>query len=364
VGSWTGFENLARFEAKYGNVAGADHDRFTGSDDGNTVSGSTSMDALSEVLRAIQLTGGLFLHAEFTEPWCVASARILPRACAPYLHDACDVIPYHYVLEGVLRVKLDGGEMHELGAGELVLFPHNHPHMLGSDLRHPAVNSKDLIERPTADDLAIIRHGGGGARTRVVCGFLGGDDVGRNPFVRSLPPALRVDMRATAAENWVQSSFEYAASEVASGRIGSETVLAKLSELLFVQAVRRYAESLPEGQTGWIAGLRDPFVARALALLHRRPGERWSVDALSREVGLSRSALADRFLHVIGMPPMHYLASWRMQLARRELQRGARSIAEIAAMLGYDSEAAFARAFKRVVGRSPGSLRARGGPPP
>ncbi len=155
----------------------------------------------------------------------------------------------------------------------------------------------------------------------------------------------------------IRSTFQYAAEEVSAGRPGSGTVLAKLSELLFVEAVRRYAEALPDGQTGWLAGLREPSVARALALLHNDIIRRWTVDDLSREVGLSRSALADRFIRLIGVPPMRYLANWRMQIATQKLRNTRAPLAQIAEIVGYDSEAAFSRAFKKAFGVAPATWR-------
>lgn len=320
------------------------------------------MDALSDVLRSIRLTGGVFLHAELTEPWCLG-VRVLPSSCAPFVRSESAIIPYHYVLEGCLRVKVEGKAPLELRAGQVVIFPRNHWHVLGGDLTLPPVPSEDVVQRPSPDDLASIRLGGGGARTNIVCGFLGAEDLQENPVIGDLPPALTLDMSTGAGAEWIQSTFQYAATEVASGRVGSDVVLAKVSELLFVEAVRRYVETVPDQHRGWLAALRDPYVERALSLLHRRPAERWSIDGLSRQVGLSRSALAERFIQTLGVPPMHYLATWRMQLARQELLHGRKSLLEIAELVGYESEAAFARAFKRIVGCSPGSLRrTRGGP--
>ena len=167
---------------------------------------------------------------------------------------------------------------------------------------------------------------------------------------------LKLNVDGVAAE-WIRSTFHYAADEVASGRAGSETMLSKLSELLFVESVRRHAESLPEGQTGWLAGLRDQFVARALALLHHDIARRWTVDELGQDVGLSRSALAERFIRLIGVPPMHYLANWRMQVATEKLRSTNASLAQVAELVGYESEAAFSRAFKRSFGVPPATWR-------
>ncbi len=198
-----------------------------------------------------------------------------------------------------------------------------------------------------------IHHGGGGRRTRMICGFLGCDCAEDNPVIATLPSLLKLNVEQGGAAEWIRSTFQYAAEEVAAGRPGSETVLAKLSELLFVEAVRRYAEALPQGQTGWLAGLRDPHVARALALLHGDITRPWNVDDLSREVGLSRSALADHFIRLIGVPPINYLANSRMQVATQKLRSTSASLAQIADMVGYGSEAAFSRAFKKSFGSAP-----------
>jgi AraC-like DNA-binding protein len=316
------------------------------------------MDALSDVLRVAHLTGGVFLHAEFFAPWCIA-ARVGPEHCAPLLGRASHLIIYHYVVEGDLHIRIDGerGEGLVIGAGELVLLPRNDLHLMGSDLSLPPVAGSDVIHPPKEGGLFSIHHGGSGRRTRMVCGFLGTASAEGNPVISSLPPLLKLNVERGGAAEWIRSTFQYAAEEVSIGRPGSETVLAKLSELLFVETVRRYAEALPDGQTGWFAGLREPYVARALALLHRDITRRWTVDDLGREVGLSRSALADRFVRLIGMPPMHYLANWRMQVATQKLRNTSAPLAQVAEIVGYDSEASFSRAFKKAFGAAPATWR-------
>jgi AraC-like DNA-binding protein len=244
-----------------------------------------------------------------------------------------------------------------LEAGEVVLLPRNDLHLIGSDIDLPPVLGGDIIQPPKDGGLFSIRHGGNGACTRMVCGFLGCDSAEGNPVISTLPPVLKLGLGESGAAEWIRSTFQYAAEEVAAGRPGSETVLAKLSELLFVETVRRYAESLPDGQTGWLAGLRGTYVARALALMHHDIARSWTVDELGREVGLPRSALADRFIRLIGTPPMHYLASWRMQVAMQELRNTSASLARVADMIGYESEAAFSRAFKKAVGTAPATWR-------
>jgi AraC-like DNA-binding protein len=316
------------------------------------------MDALSDVLRVAHLTGGVFLHADFTAPWCMA-ARVAPEHCAPALGPASHLILYHYVVEGELRIRIDGDEGDNLilGAGDVVLLPRNDLHLLGSDLSLPPVAGADIIQPPKDGGVFTIDYGGGGKRTRMICGFIGCDSAEDNPVISTLPALLKLDAEQGGAAEWIRSTFQYAAEEVAAGRPGSETVLAKLSELLFVEAVRRYAEALPQGQTGWLAGLRDPQIARALALIHHDIMRSWSVEDLSREVGLSRSALADRFIKLIGMPPMHYVASWRMQVATQKLRSTSASLAQIADLVGYGSEAAFSRAFKKAFGTAPATWR-------
>jgi len=315
------------------------------------------MDALSDVLRVSHLTGGVFLHAEFFAPWCMAT-QVGPEHCAPVLGPASHLIIFHYVVEGefFLRVDGEGGESLTLEAGEVALLPRNSLHLMGSDLTMPPVLGREIIQPSKDGGVSSIRHGGAGARTRMVCGFLGHSAEG-NPVLSTLPSALKVKVEKGGAAEWMRSTFQYAADEVAAGRPGSATVLAKLSELLFVEAVRRYTETLPEGQTGWLAGLRDHYVARALALLHGDIARRWTVDDLGREVGLSRSALADRFIRLIGVPPMHYLVNWRMQVATQKLRDTSASLAQVAETVGYDSEAAFSRAFKKAFGAAPGTWR-------
>lgn len=201
-----------------------------------------------------------------------------------------------------------------------------------------------------------MEHGGGGTPTRLVCGYVG-TGMRRHPLLNALPTAFALDLNDQACAEWVAASFRYAAQEVASGRAGSETVLAKLSELLFVEAVRHYAETLPPERKGWFAALRDPAVGRALALMHDRVSHGWTTDELAAAVNLSRSAFAERFSQLVGAPPISYLTDWRMQLAAARLRDTPRSIGQIAGELGYESEATFTRAFKRATGLAPGRYR-------
>ena len=273
------------------------------------------------------------------------------------LHATPDPLPLRRRRELLIRVEADDAETFTLRPGEVILLPRNDRHLLGSDLSLSPVESHGLIHPPDGDGLFVIRYGGNGQRTRLVCGFLGCDSAEGNPVIATLPAALRLDVEEGGAAEWIRSTFQFAADEVAAGRPGSGTVLAKLSELLFVEAVRRYAESLPEGETGWLAGLRDPYVSRTLTLFHRDTTRVWTMEELSRTIGLSRSALADRFTRLIGMAPMHYLTNWRMQVARQQLRTTAASLAQVAQVVGYESEAAFSRAFKKAFGVAPATWR-------
>ena len=318
------------------------------------------MDALSDVLRAANLTGGVFLHADFSAPWCVAT-KVSPDHCSPALGAAPHLVPYHYIVEGRLQLRIgangEGGPAVALAAGDVVVLPRNDLHLMGSDLSLSPIPGREIIRMPERGQLWSMRHGGDGERARVVCGFLGCDGPETNPVLASLPAMVKLTLEEGAAAEWIRSTMRYAAEEVAAGRPGSETVLEKVSELLFVETVRRHVERLPEGEVGWLAGLRDPYVARALALIHREVARAWTVDDLGREVGLSRSALADRFIRLLGVAPIHYVARWRMQVARQKLRSTAASLAQVADIVGYESEAAFSRAFKKAVGTSPGAWR-------
>jgi AraC-like DNA-binding protein len=315
-----------------------------------------AMDALSDVLRVAQLSGGVFLNAEFSAPWCI-TARMAPEMCAPFLGSSVHFIPYHYVVAGELHVALQDEEPVLLRAGECVLFARNDLHFMGSDLGVRATSVREILAGRQGVGPHRIRYGGGGAVTRLICGYLGSASARGNPVFASLPSLMHIRTSGSGSTDWFRAMFEYAASELAIGQPGSDTVLAKLSEVLFVEAVRRYTQQLPAGETGWLAGLRDQPVARALALMHGNISRNWDVDCLAGEVGLSRSALADRFVRVLGLAPMQYLAQWRMQVAAQSLKRAALPLSRVAEQVGYESAAAFSRAFKKSFGTAPASWR-------
>lgn len=316
------------------------------------------MDALSDVLRVIRLSGGVFLEAHLSAPWCM-KGRISPDDCKAFQVAPTLVIATHFVVSGQMLVKVNDDDPMIVRAGELVLLPHNDVHAFGSHLDVAPFSQPDEVKSKSAGEFTRIELGGGGEATQLLCGYLGSDQA-FGPLLSSLPTVLKMDVRATPLGAWVESSFRFAVSQIASGRVGSTTVIAKLSELLFVEAVSHYIAGLPEDRKGWLAGLRDPQIGRALALMHAKPAQAWSAEALAAEVGMSRSGFAERFASLVGQPPMQYLTYWRMQLAAQRLRESREAIAQVGYAVGYESEAAFSRAFKREFGDSPASWRRRG----
>ena len=313
------------------------------------------MDAFSDVLRVTRLSGGVFLEADLTAPWCIGG-KLSTEDCQPFVAFPRHVIASHFVAEGTMQLRVDGGDTVDVHGGELVLLPHNDLHTCGSDLNTKPIAASEVIRESLGGGLSRIKYGGGGAHTQLLCGYLG-SDAPFSPLLSGLPSLLKLDVRASASGAWIESSFRFAATEIAAGRLGSATVIAKISELLFVQAVSQYVASLPPERRGWLAGLRDPQIGRALAVLHERPMDAWTAEALALEVGMSRSVFAERFTALVGQPPMQYLTLWRMHVAAQYLREGRGSLAQIGFAIGYESEAAFSRAFKRQFGTSPGVWR-------
>jgi len=309
----------------------------------------------ADILRSLRVTGGIFLDAEFTAPWCI-SAMVGPDDCAPFAAVPASVVAFHYVRHGHLLAELEGREPVTVEQGEIVLFPGNDPHLLGSDLGIPAVCADDLIQPGENGGLARIVHGGGGEPTAIVCGFLGTARQ-NDPLLVMLPRILKLCIDDAASAAWIESSFRFAAGEMAAGPTRSPDTLTRLAELLFVDAVRRYLAELPAGEGGWTAGVRDPKIAEALGLLHRQLRRRWTADELARQVAMSRSAFTERFTRIMGESPMRYLAKQRLFAAARRLESSTDSVARIAFDVGYESEAAFNRAFRRVYDLPPAAWR-------
>ncbi len=328
-----------------------------------------SGDTLSDLLRAVRLHGAVFYYLDGAPPW-VAEAPQAREIIPAIMPGAEHMIEFHGIVKGSCWGAIAGESPNRLEAGDIILFPQGDAHVMSSapGMRAPTVDTKIFFSpRPPQLPYALSMEGaevttarlegGGRDRTTVVCGFLGLDARPFNPLLAALPRVLRVPGSALGADSWVTTFLRAVVVESNARRPGGEAVLERMSEMLFVEILRRYVDSLPPEQTGWLAGMRDPAVGRALSILHERPAEAWTLERLGEEAGLSRSSLHERFVHFIGQPPMQYLAQWRMQLASGLLRDTNAKLVEVAIEVGYESEAAFSRAFKRVAGLSPGAWR-------
>ena len=307
-----------------------------------------STDPLSDVLRAVRLDGAFFYAVEASEPWSVAAVAakdLTPRV----LPGAEHLIPYHILTEGRCFGGLVGQQPVALEAGDVIVFPHGDPHVMSSDPRLRSVPAT-----PGRFPETVILGDGGRIAAAFVCGFLGCDRRPFNPLLSTLPRQLHLP---GLSAGWRQSFAHQVVEESRARRVGADSVLTRLAELMFVEVLRRYIETLPPEQRGWLVGLRDAVVGRALGLLHDAPARPWTLDELAGDVALSRSAFAERFTTLVGQPPMQYLAQWRMQLAARRLVSSSAKVATIAEEVGYESEEAFSRAFKRLIGVSPAAWR-------
>ncbi len=321
-------------------------------------------DPLSEVLRTVKLTGALFFVVDATSPWGVEVPRadlfgplILPRAQ--------HIVSYHIILQGSGYASIPGMKPMRFAAGDVIVFPHADPYaMLSRPNQKPELTpdtSLDFFREMAAGRLPFtIEEGGGGAdRAKFVCGFLGCDLRPFNPLLGALPRLLHVKRASGEPSALLDGLIDLTLAEAQVQRVGGESIRLGLSELIFIEVVRRYLATLADGETGWLAGLRDPAVGRTLSLLHERPADSWTLEGLARAAGVSRSVLADRFTHLVGHPPMQYLTRWRMQLAARLLADGTRKVSAVGLDVGYASEAAFSRTFKRIAGMSPAMWRDR-----
>jgi AraC-like DNA-binding protein len=337
------------------------------------------MDALSDVLRAVRLSGAVFFDINAAAPWVAETplGRTVVHAMFP---GSEHMICYHVLLEGSCWAIVEGEPPVQLSAGDVIVFPHGDTHVLTST---PGMRKKpklSMYRRPSEGSLpftismgpmpaedagkasastdAAAGAGAGAAikaaQARFVCGFLGCDARPFNPLLTALPRVIRV---SDDANGTLAAYVRFALAESKGPRIGGESVLGRLSELMFLHVVRRYLEELPAEKTDWLAALRDQPISRALAALHRNPARDWTLQALAREAGVSRSVLAERFTQFVGQPPIEYLTNWRMQLAANHLRSSTESVAEIANRVGYESEAAFSRAFKKAVGAPPSEWR-------
>ncbi|HSW83181.1 MAG TPA: AraC family transcriptional regulator [Usitatibacter sp.] len=312
-------------------------------------------DILSDVLRSVRLRGALYFVVNGGRSWA-AEAPHSSAIAAKVMPGAQHVMEYHVVTSGRCWGAIVGEKPVQMGAGDIILFPHGDAHVISSAPGMRAEVDVDAFSRPGGHAPPFTLHldGHGDGDTTLVCGFLSCDVRPFNPLIATLPRLLH--LRANGSD-WVGQFVQHAAAESRDKGPGGEALLERMSEMMFVDAIRRYVATLPEDSSGWLAGMRDRFVGRALALMHAEPAKQWSMDEIGHEVGLSRSALHERFTAMIGQAPMQYLASWRMQVAARLLLDTNATVASVAQDVGYDSEAAFARAFKRAVGMPPSAWR-------
>jgi AraC-like DNA-binding protein len=316
------------------------------------------MDALSETLRVVRLVGAIFIHARFTAPWCYQSPRA--DTVAHMLEPGAErVVIFHLVTEGECFVEMGDGPPVKLMAGDALIFPAGDAHRMtsqpGLEPARGGVGLNELLTRRPRQ----LAYGGGGATARLVCGYLACDARLARLLLAGLPPLVRVNVRGSNAGTWLEASVRYALAEARSPRPGGAGVLAKLAEVLFIEVLRLYMNEQGEGRTGWLAGVGDRIVGAALNELHQRPAHAWTLDELARTAGSSRSVLAERFQQLVGSSPMQYLTQWRMLLASNLLCRSNAPLASIAQEVGYQTDTAFSRAFRREFGAPPAAWRRR-----
>jgi AraC-like DNA-binding protein len=313
------------------------------------------MDALSELLKAVKLSGAMFFNGECTAPWCLRSPP--SQFFCPYIGPTSGhVIEFHLLTEGSGYVRV-GEETTPLSAGDVLMLPHGDAHVMGNGVGATEVDSASQLPALLGGQLSLAHLGGGGERTRLICGYLSCDAGLIRPVLGGLPRVMRIHIRTDAAGEWLENSIRHAVDRATSGAPGSEVILARLAEVLFAETLLRYVQQLPAGREGWLAGAADAAVGRSLAALHRKPAHPWTLEELAREAGLSRSALTERFARYLGQAPMAYLLEWRLALGAEALRSTSRSVIQIATAVGYDSEAAFNRAFKRRFGAPPARFR-------
>lgn len=322
-------------------------------------------DALSELLRTVRLTGAIFFDVAAAAPWAVEQPP--PQVMLPRILPGGErLISYHVVTEGRCYATLAGESPIALEAGDVIVITTGEPHVMSSEpgLRADPVTAETIAAISAAPLPFFAKYGGDGVpAARLVCGFLACDAKPFNPLLDQLPKIMTARAAPSDPQSRLAQFIRAAVAESAAGGSGSAGVLAGLSELMFIEVVRRYLQGMPPERAGWLAGLRDPFVGRALALMHGDPARGWTIEELGRKTGLSRSVLAARFTALVQLPPMQYLARWRMQAAARILRDTDASIAAAGEKVGYGSEAAFSRAFKKIVGVSPSRWRSGESPP-
>jgi len=306
------------------------------------------MDVLTDVLQTLRVKATCHGRLELSAPWGLSVAQ-------------SDDAKFHVVLHGNCWLDVEGSEQSvPLSSGDLVALPHGHPHVLRDDPRTPPQPLLQVLGNGLCRSEGVISAGGGGLKTSMVSGFFRFEDRRKNPLLEALPPVISLLGENGRAVPWLEPTLKFIACEAASGRPGAQTVISRLADVLFIQIVRGHLASLPADTPGWLGALVEPQIGTAIGLVHERPEHGWTVASLASEVGMSRSAFAARFARLVGEPPLSYLTRWRMQRAAVMLREGRSTLAEIAAKVGYESEAAFSKAFKRAVGSSPGAYRRAG----
>jgi len=315
------------------------------------------MDVLSEVLKAVKLDGAVFFNGEFSTPWCARE----PDACtmATYLSvQSKHVIIFHLVTEGNAYISLERDARRvPLVSGDIVVLPHGQAHVMGNGPPVTPMETAAQLSRIVSEGLRLYRFGRGGEVTKLICGYMTCDPQLSRMLLAGLPEIIKINIRDEASGRWLEDTLRYSVDHAEASGPGGAAVVAKLSEALFVETLRRFISALPPAQTGWLAGVREPDIGRALAILHREPAQPWTIASLANEVGLSRSVLAERFRHYLSETPIGYLTRWRMHLAAQLLTSTSKSVAEVAGDVGYESEPSFNRAFKRAFGIPPARFR-------
>lgn len=319
-----------------------------------------SQDPLTDIVKSLDLKGAVFLRADFTAPWAI-TAHVTEDDCRPFMPIPRQVIAYHVVVEGTFHLHVDDAEgnrhHHRAKAGDVLFFPHNREHVLTSGRGVSPVSGDDLILPSTESGLAQIKHGGGGDRTRILCGFMA-SDAGSNPLLDTLPEVLIIPIESLDTRTWIAASVVMAARQLSSGTIQSTSMVSSLCQLLLTEALRTHVANDAK-PPGWLRGMAHPRMARALSEIHGSLHNPPSVESLASQVGMSRSAFVDRFTEVMGNGPRRYILKQRMDLAATLLRDTQLSSAEIALRAGYDAPEAFSRAFKRENGLAPAEWRRR-----
>lgn len=302
------------------------------------------MDALTEALNGIRLRSTLHCPSELSGRW---GLRVEGKGGAPFA----------IILHGQCWMEVEGFAPIRVEAGDFVILPHDTPHTVKDALDSPAQPLYSLLEQYPPGEDGIWRFGGGGKTTIAIGGCFYFEEAQTSPLLRALPPVLHIRGEQAYGVEWLEPTLKFIASEARSGRPGAQTVITRLSDVLFIQAVRAYVCSLPEGAGNWLRAMTDPQVGEALTLIHHKPEQPWKVETLASEVAMSRSAFAARFTQLVGEPTLQYVTRWRIHKAALLLKEGRQTVAEVAATVGYQSEAAFSRVFKQWTGHAPAAYR-------